>query len=100
MATARDAARSLCVTEHPVTLIYIGDGDDLLRLRVRAVARRHLGEIELIELDFATAPRELWSCGQTPTLLVMHRGELFGQAAGPLPAAEISRLVGQALRRG
>lgn len=100
MATAREAARSLCGTDHRVTLIYIGDGDDLLRRRVREVAGRHRGEVRLLELARGAAPEGLASCGQAPQLLVLHRGELFVQAAGPLPASELTRLVTRALRRG
>lgn len=100
MATAREAARSLCGTEHRVMLIYIGDGDDLLRRRVREVAERHQGEVGLLEIARAAAPEGLSSCGEAPQLLVMHRGELAVQAAGPLPTAELTRLVAQALRRG
>lgn len=99
MATAREAARSLCVTDSPVTLIYIGDGDDLLRRRVREVARRHPAVVELLELARGAAPVELSSCGGASVLLVMRQGELFVQAVGALPATELERVIARAMRR-
>ena len=99
MATAREAARLLCVTDRPITLIYIGDGDDLLRRRVREVTSRHPGDVELVELERDAAPDELSSCGRAPVLLVMRHGELFVQAVGPLPATELERMIGKAMRR-
>ncbi len=102
MATARELARNLCDEASEVSLIYVhASGDDtatdLLYRRVCDVARRHAG-VELVALHAAEAPAALSGPGGASVLFVMRRGELFGQAAGPLPTSELDRVVKTALR--
>jgi hypothetical protein len=98
MATAHELAQ-FCVPDQPVTLIYISRGEktDLLRRRVIDLAARRGSDVELVEVDPDEIAGELPTGG--PLLLVMRQGELFCQAAGPLPASELSRMVDKALRR-
>jgi len=100
MATVSELAQ-FCVPEQPVTLIYIraaSTRDDLLRRRVVALAARRGSDVELVEVAADEVSDDLLPTGGS-LLLVMCQGELHCQAAGPLPATELSRMVDEALRR-
>jgi hypothetical protein len=104
MATASELAQ-FCVPEQPVTLIFIhhqdawgSASDEILRRRVIDLAARRGSDVELVEIGADEVSDELMPTGGS-LLLVMRQGELFCQAAGPLPATELARMVDAALRR-
>lgn len=99
MARASELAQ-FCVPEQPVTLIYIrrGEQDEVLRRRVIDLAARRGSDVELVEVGADEVSESLLPTGSS-LLLVMRQGELFCQAAGPLPATELARMVDKALRR-
>lgn len=95
-----ESLREFCVPEQPVTLIYIrcGERDEVLRRRVIELAARRGSDVEMVEVNGDEVAAELIPTGGS-LLLVMRNGELFCQAAGPLPATELARMVDKALLR-
>lgn len=90
--------------EAPITLLYVrppGRHAIELERRLREIAHRHAPLVEVVvaaelpaDLGFELRAR----FGRPPTVLILRRGEMVGEAMGELlPAREIERVVRRAV---
>lgn len=98
MARANPSATHPLPTEEPVTLLYIkGEDADLpyLDRGLSLIVARYAPRVELRTLAPHQVPAEHAALSlPTPSVLVMRRGEIVGEALGALlPLRELDRVV-------
>jgi hypothetical protein len=98
MARANQSAPHLLPVDAPITVLYIRAADaDLpyLDRQIAILVERYAPHVELRVLAPEHVPVELADKAQrTPTVLVLRRGEIVGEAIGAfLPMRELDRVV-------
>jgi hypothetical protein len=102
MARANSKTAERVSSEPPITLLYIRrDTDELPELDagLTTIVQRYAPMVELRPIEPADVdPQYAGWAERTPTVLVLRRGQVVGEAIGKsLPVRELDRVVGCAV---